>query len=1020
MSLLRTIDIFMHRLCRIPASGWLFIAVPVIISCVRIGAEHLMFPWLGQIESSAIGLPFLLAHLLDVTIFYVLLQLVLLMVLAVSSGRPWREVAGPASVGMVICWLPPLIDLFLPPQPERGYAYFVSFSWDFTAPYQLMGETVTLWLAVLLSGAFVLWQTRAAWRTALALGLSYLAMQFMLWGWMAAARGLSRSLGTPLHTVGLGSFGFAAGELAGLILIATLHGVFRFQSLWPSLRRINHALPWGMVAAAAARLAGLAWPETILRGLVCILAFELVVVANDFFDQHQDGAAGGTVRPVGRDEMLLAHFLQILLMAWVVIIHPAGAYAVLLFFVLFLAYHHPDLRVKRLFGGAYLIEGLAAAACVVYGSQGGDAGPALPWMALLAIAGFALGCMFKDYKDIPQDRADGVETIYTRLIHGKMRAEHVHRGVVAVSTIQLLVPPTWLLLRGAPIWHAAVLASLAAVTGALLLWVSDRTRAVESTMWGLGLYLLVFVVLVPGPAVPDGLRPTQTVAAPGARGVMKAAAGPRRYDVVFDQSQEQVYSPFDVGYSGMSRLTRALRYDGARVRLSSQSLETFLPTFHGLDRVLVLGVAMERTWRPAELAAIHAFLRAGGGVLVVVEHDDLFHNATFQNQLTTAYGISTLPELALAQATQPAPGWPTCGADRFGLEEIVLYGPAPLALETPAEELAVVSHPERPEHRVVAAANLHIGAGRMVVLGDAEVLWNMTPVSGIRQGDNPNFVIGVFRLLAGYDTDAPIRPPPRAAAPPQPPRVRTVLFESTGDSLIPGRGDMGLDAFAERLDEAGFRVATGGGPGTRYEDYELVVVAVPLTTPTDLVGLRRAHRLLLVSDGQSDYLDGLEGIRDRFPDRAHHRAEDFVNPLNLLLESTGMRFLPTTIINAGSNCFFSRARWVGDGGDLPFTLQRATAIEPLGGAFPPDVEIWAETLPPARPLDNLLLLHAGRARYRVFNRSPEGDTASAPLPVVVATPTVLAVSDLELLLPQFINSPEGDVFVHHILTWVGK
>ncbi len=99
-------------------------------------------------------------------------------------------------------------------------------------------------------------------------------------------------------------------------------------------------------------------------------------------------------------------------------------------------------------------------------------------------------------------------------------------------------------------------------------------------------------------------------------GLQSHAGGSARFEVFFDQSYAQVYAPFDTSFTGFSELALLIREQGGVVSLNSQPLHRLLPHVRTRRTVLVLGVAMFQRYAPADLAAIQAFLRRGGAVLV--------------------------------------------------------------------------------------------------------------------------------------------------------------------------------------------------------------------------------------------------------------------------------------------------------------------------------------------------------------------------------------------------------------------
>jgi 4-hydroxybenzoate polyprenyltransferase len=117
-------------------------------------------------------------------------------------------------------------------------------------------------------------------------------------------------------------------------------------------------------------------------------------------------------------------------------------------------------------------------------------------IAGLAFTGFLIGSALKDYKDIPQDRAAGVETIYTLLLARGRKLSAVHHGVSSLLTIVLLIPVVvvGMLTRFDPL--LAPLIVVAAVPQVMLIALDNRLHAVESALWVINAYLALLAVAI--------------------------------------------------------------------------------------------------------------------------------------------------------------------------------------------------------------------------------------------------------------------------------------------------------------------------------------------------------------------------------------------------------------------------------------------------------------------------------------------------------------------------------------------
>ena len=476
-------------------SSWLIIT-PIVVGCGRNALEHIVLPIQWDSKISAEGIDLLAPYTVSSILFYHLTQVLLICALAWISRRRPAELVGPVTIGLFLAWVPPMIDSVLPPQPERYYTFFANFEWDFIARYQRWGETITVWVAITLCGVLVSFLSRTLYRGIAGLLAGYLIFQFLGWGWLATVEQIDLFAGGGRIAEGVTTQSIGFLNLTGIAFIFLFYSLARLRFLWPSLCRIHHALPFSLITAIASRMSGLPWHEAVWRGLLITFSFQLVIIVNDYFDREQDGVAGEAARPVKACDMVYASYLQVCLVLSILVFRPALFHSLLLFFAFPAAYHWPGLRLKRFLGLAYLLEGLAVGAVILIGHQDGRGAGWVPLGLALTIPGFALGCMFKDYKDIAQDRMAGVKTVYTECQARGWSIERTHACVRILLTALLLLPVGGLLLFSLPPARAAMLCMLALVPGTLL-GLRDRKQAVKAAIWGINAYLMAMLLMLP-------------------------------------------------------------------------------------------------------------------------------------------------------------------------------------------------------------------------------------------------------------------------------------------------------------------------------------------------------------------------------------------------------------------------------------------------------------------------------------------------------------------------------------------
>ncbi|MBU3917820.1 UbiA family prenyltransferase, partial [bacterium] len=487
----KSINTFFERITTVPYSSLLLLFVPIIVACIRILEEELFFGFEG-------ATPYLVHNYV---IGYLFVMLMIAGSFHLGTGLDIKKTAGFTSVGLVLGWLPALIDLALGMTEGRVYMYFPTFQWHFIYPEQMLGETITLWFVIAASGVFAFWATRNVLRTVFTCFLIYITLQIYTYGWLKICELFSdeKYLRSTEST-----------SLVGIFLVLLLYCLFNYKTIGPSFKRCNHSFPWGLVSVIGSRLIGEVWTISIVKGIIMALAFQLIVITNDYFDREQDQSNGGKARPVSKDDMIFASYIMVLLALWMLIYHDRAFFLIMVFFALFTAYHLPGLRFKRLFCLNYKIEGSAAMICFVLGIMrfyiDGPMGtipvhslPRHSWaiiFSFLVMGGFSLGSMFKDYKDIEQDRFDKIGTFYTRNLKKGRSLSSIHRFICISNTVLFLVPPIWLLSRNEYSPLTFLLFMLAFLNGITLHTVKNKKNAVEGTLWLINIYLLIFVFAI--------------------------------------------------------------------------------------------------------------------------------------------------------------------------------------------------------------------------------------------------------------------------------------------------------------------------------------------------------------------------------------------------------------------------------------------------------------------------------------------------------------------------------------------
>ena len=485
-----------------------------------------------------------------------------------------------------------------------------------------------------------------------------------------------------------------------------------------------------------------------------------------------------------------------------------------------------------------------------------------------------------------------------------------------------------------------------------------------------------------------------------------------RFHAIFDQSNEQVYSPFDTGFSGMSRFAIRIRELGGSVSINTRPLPDFLPKLKGKNTILILGVAMYRAYQDSAVKAIKEYLHNGGSVFLMIEHDNLLGNAGFQNKLLQEFDIRALPTSAIAQGTTPqARFWPYCESTEFNLQKVQLFLPAPLEIADETFSLLKVSNPGNRKYTTVAVKRT-IGRGTVIALGDAEAAWNGFNLVGIDVAENGAFIDQAFSLLAGIQDKTKNKTiPSRPAAICKSDRSkRKILIETGGYSFIPLVP--GYSAIVSKFADYGCNIDLGGADTIDYKGYDLVVVMNPLSAEGLSRNILQADKVLVAGDGQSSYLETKE-IKNFLEKMSGQQVTEAAYPLNVLLAEEGLKFSSSTLVTEQVlNGYFTHFQVPAELDRTTIDLNRAAVLDVDAASY----SILAESGGRSWPSTNITPKQVGRKPVKPFI-PPEG-TVFDGYPVIAKSEKILAISDITLLNDASMSDDSGKALFSHIIDWL--
>lgn len=252
--------------------------------------------------------------------------------------------------------------------------------------------------------------------------------------------------------------------------------------------------------------------------------------------------------------------------------------------------------------------------------------------------------------------------------------------------------------------------------------------------------------------------------------------------VVVDLSHGQPFFPLDPGFAGQRQFLLRMLKEGYRPELSFKSPTKTRKSLMRRARkgsTLLVFPTVFRNYSEREIRVMRQFVKAGGRLVLVAEHDNFFDHAVALNHLLASFGVS-VKDTALKKYgdNSVAAGWlDATWTERPDLP-VRLYLPACLNVQNrPGIRVdTLLSWKAWPQARPLALS-VEIKAesekGRVAVLTDFEIFWNMSGGEGIAFGHNGSFLL---RLLG-----RPTPPRPSFNRPLKNPKMLSVSAE---DSVI--------------------------------------------------------------------------------------------------------------------------------------------------------------------------------------------------------------------------------------------
>lgn len=477
--LLQKIDAFLSRIEERPYRAERIILVILFVGLVR-SVEEIYLAYKG----------YSLLTLAHFTAFYFATYLGFTLLAAILVRRDWKQTSQVIFYGILVGILPPLIDVFVSGPGNFEYKYLTKFYPLLHGEGNPIGEALTVWLSLAAFAFYIYIRTRSVLRSLIGMVAAYAFLIFMVLYYPLAAK--------FIQSTGLEIRGNTARGLAFIFLSFVLYVSMNTRRFLPSLKRVNHALPWVVLVFLGATVIGGIQAMTWLHALIVLFIHQGIIFANDYYDRDSD-RANNRICILNKDDVFIIHSLIV----WIVLIMCFQDRKIGMLYILYvvatIAYHHPSFRLKDIFPLNHMTEGLVAALAFLVGMASASAAQfnAVELLYVLVVSiGFTVGSLFKDYKDIPGDRLTSTRTIYIILQDRGIALEGIHRGVTFMMLCLLLAPMPWLYTQGVGIFPILLVVLLLILPVFFTLRHANKVTAVERTVWLLSGYLISLVLVL--------------------------------------------------------------------------------------------------------------------------------------------------------------------------------------------------------------------------------------------------------------------------------------------------------------------------------------------------------------------------------------------------------------------------------------------------------------------------------------------------------------------------------------------
>lgn len=366
--------------------------------------------------------------------------------------------------------------------------------------------------------------------------------------------------------------------------------------------------------------------------------------------------------------------------------------------------------------------------------------------------------------------------------------------------------------------------------------------------------------------------------------MVRIAAG---QTLIIDRSKNQPVFPYDKGFAGISIFVDTLVKEGYKIQVNYKPLDKLLPTYMEFQNsILLLTPTVFSPFSPAEVSEIRSYVAKGGKLLIVAEHENFFDHGLNFNQLlrgtpfTIQYNAIRVPSGNFIEA-----GWPTVTSAKIS-GNFRYFLPAGI-LTTDSSKCLCITQPDATPAQSCVTGLTDFGYGKIALITDYELFWNMTPTTGIRHADNLKLCTQIIHLL-----QAPLQPSAKAVKNKSNKTAKIRIAVDKESHYL----KFNHDTFKEQLLSYGIELHFTDIALANPANYAAVVSCAEFKDSTDLSHYLKFRKILILREGKTDFigltLNSLEKLKKEVSaELIDKQVKQFIKTLNYVHDSTDATLL---------------------------------------------------------------------------------------------------------------------------------